>query len=141
MAELPPLSGRDDARIPLVEEQAVVGKRAVETGRVRVRTVVEQRTELVRDALTRENVEVTRVAVDRPVEAVPAIRTEGDTTIVPVVEEVLVVEKRLVLREEIHIRRQTAVEPVEQAVTLRATRAVVERSADRQDTPIPESKE
>lgn len=141
MAELSPDSGRDDTRIPLVEEQAIVGKRIVETGRVSVRTHVEERTEFVRDAITREDVEVTRVPVDRMVDDVPVVRTEGDTTIIPIVEEVLVVEKRIMLREEVHIRRRTSIEPVEQEVTLRATRAIVERDGDRQDSSIPKSKE
>jgi stress response protein YsnF len=42
----------------------------------------------------------------RMVETAPEIRTESDVTILPVVEEVLVVEKRLVLKEELHIRRR-----------------------------------
>ena len=53
----------------------------------------------------------------------------GDLTIVPVVEEVLVVEKRLVLKEELHIRRTSQTELVEVPVTLRKQRAVVERQA------------
>jgi len=40
--------------------------------------------------------------VDSPVE----VRTEGDTTIYPVLEEVMVVEKRLMLREEIHVTKR-----------------------------------
>jgi len=131
----------DELRIPVVEETVAIEKRRVETGRVRVRTVVEERSELVRDAITREDVEVTRVPVDRAVDVVPAVRTDGDTTIVPLVEEVLVVEKRLVLREEIHIRRRTSVEPVAEPVILRATRAVVEREANGQGAPNPQSEE
>ena len=48
-------------------------------------------------------------------------------TIIPVVEEVLVIEKRLVLKEELHIRRRIATETVEVPVTLRNQRAIVER--------------
>jgi stress response protein YsnF len=55
------------------------------------------------------------------------VRTEGDVTILPILEEVLVVEKRLVLKEELHIRRHLARENVEVPVTLRKERAVVER--------------
>jgi stress response protein YsnF len=55
------------------------------------------------------------------------VRTEGETTIIPVVEEVLVVEKRLVLKEEIHIRRLISKDDVEVPVTVRRQRAVVER--------------
>ena len=51
----------------------------------------------------------------------------------PVVEEVVVVEKRLVLKEEIHIRRTAQTEAVEVPVTLRKQRAVVERLGP--DTP------
>jgi stress response protein YsnF len=65
--------------------------------------------------------------VDRVVSEAPAVRTEGDVTIVPVLEEVLFVEKRLVLKEELHIRRTATTETVEVPVTLRRQRAVIER--------------
>jgi stress response protein YsnF len=61
------------------------------------------------------------------VETPPAVRTDGDVVIVPILEEVLVVEKRLVLKEELHIRRQVNHEDVEVPVTLRKQRAVIER--------------
>ena len=35
------------------------------------------------------------------------MREEGDVTIIPVLEEIVVVEKRLVLKEELHVRRVT----------------------------------
>ena len=47
----------------------------------------------------RETVEVTRVPVDKVVEIAPEIRTEGDVTIVPVLEQ------------ELHIRRRVKSEP------------------------------
>jgi uncharacterized protein (TIGR02271 family) len=113
--------------IPLVEEELVVGRKSVTTGRVRVST----RTDLVEESasldLQRDSVEVTRVTIDREIDEVPSVRTEGDVTIVPVVEEVLVVEKRLVLKEELHIRRQVINEQVDVPVTLRKQRAIVER--------------
>ena len=126
---------RGDARtvseevIPLVEETATIGKREVLTGRVRVQTVTDTVEELAHADVQRESVEVTRVPVDRMVETAPEIRTEGDVTILPVLEEVLVVEKRLVLKEELHIRRRVETETVEVPVTLRKQRAVVEREA------------
>ncbi len=122
--------------IPLVEETATVGKRQVVTRRVRVQTVTDTVEELAHADVQRETVEVTRVPIDRMVETAPEIRTEGDVTIVPVLEEVLVVEKRLVLKEELHIRRRVETETVEVPVTLRKQRAVVERIAP--DTPTTE---
>jgi uncharacterized protein (TIGR02271 family) len=122
--------------IPLVEETAMVGKRQVVTGRVRVQTVTDTVEELAHADVQRETVEVARVPVGRVVEAAPEIRTEGDVTIVPVLEEVLVVEKRLVLKEEVHIRRRVATETVEVPVTLRKQRTIVERIDP--DDPGPE---
>ncbi|MBA1159124.1 YsnF/AvaK domain-containing protein [Microvirga sp. Marseille-Q2068] len=115
--------------IPLVEETATISKRQVVPGRVRVRTITDTVEELAHADVQREDVEVTRVPIDRMVETAPEIRTEGDVTIVPVLEEVLVVEKRLVLKEELHIRRRVAAETVEVPVTLRKQRAIVEREA------------
>ncbi len=122
--------------IPLVEEELRVDKRTTTTGKVRVRTVVDTVEEVARADLEEERVEVTRVPVGREVQAAPAVRKEGDVTIVPVLEEVLVVETRLVLKEELHIRRHLARENVEVPVTLRKERAVVERlTADGQPLP------
>ena len=115
--------------LPLVEEIAVVGKRSVLTGRLRVHLVAGTAEEIAHAQVQRESVEVTRIPVDRIVETTPVIKTEGELTIVPVLEEVLVVEKRLVLKEELHIRRRVAAETVEVPVTLRKQRAIVERLA------------
>ena len=118
----------DAIAIPLVEERIEVAKRIVETGRVRVSTRVEEYEASVPDALTRERVEIERVPIGREIDAMPSERTEGDTRIIPVVEEVLVVVKRLRLVEEIRIRRVVEVERIDDRVTLRRTVADVERS-------------
>ena len=117
----------DEETIPLVEEKLSVAKRVVPTARVRISTVVDERQEWVREDLRREEATVERVPVGREVTEVPEVRQEGDVLIVPVVEEVLVVEKRLVLKEELHIRKTHSTERFEEPVVLRATRAVVER--------------
>ena len=122
--------------IPLVEETATVGKRQVVTGRMRVQTVTDTIEEFAHADVQRETVEVTRVPIDKVVETPPEIRTDGDVTIVPVLEEVLVVEKRLVLKEELHIRRRVEIETVEVPVTLRKQRAIIERTGPYD--PVPE---
>ena len=120
-------NNRDLDALPLAEEVATIAKRDIHTGSVRVRTETETFDDIVRSTLRSGTVEVTRVTVDREVAEAPKIRTEGDVTVIPVLEEILVVEKRLVLKEEIHIRRITRSEDVEAAVTLRRQRAVIER--------------
>ena len=125
-------AGDGAAVLPLVEEALRVGKRRVETGRVRVSVSTETEERLLRETLRGERAEVERVAVGRELaegEPAPVARREEDgTVVVPVLEEVLVVERRLVLREEIRLRLVPVEEAVEQPVTLRRQRAVVERS-------------
>jgi uncharacterized protein (TIGR02271 family) len=120
--------GREEvAAIPLVEERLSVAKRQVESGRLRVHVTVDERHENVVHELVRDAVEVERVPRNVPLAEMPTVRLEGTTTIVPVVEEVLVVEKRLMLVEEIHIRRRSETERREVPVTLRSERATVDR--------------
>jgi uncharacterized protein (TIGR02271 family) len=113
--------------IPVAQERLRVDKRVVETDRVRISTRVEPQPAWVREELAREDVQVEWVQVDREVSTPPQVRTEGDTLIVPLFEEVLVVEKRLVLRQELHVKRRTIVEPYEERVTLLRTHVDVQR--------------
>jgi stress response protein YsnF len=121
------MATEDELSLPIVEETLVVGKRSTVTGRVRVSTKTEMVETLAGLDLDTETVEVSHVPVNREVDAAPPVRTEGDVTIIPVMEEVLIVEKRLMLKEEIHIRRGVSQEHVEVPVTLRKQSAVVER--------------
>ncbi|SER36332.1 conserved domain-containing protein [Faunimonas pinastri] len=118
-----------DLVVPLLEEEAHVEAREVVSGKVRVETRVESFDDIASAVLHGEEVEVTRVAIDRVVTEAPSLRTEGDVTIVPILEEVLFVEKRLVLKEELHIRRVATREEVHVPVTLRRQTATVERTA------------
>ena len=114
--------------IPLLQEELSVAKRVVETARVRVSRVTHDHQQLVDELLNHERVEVERVPVDRPVEAMPSIRQEGEVTIIPVVEEVLKVERCLVLKEEVHIRRIKTTERHQEQVTLRKQEVLVSRT-------------
>jgi len=122
------------AVIPVVVEELEVATRIVETGRVQISKRVHEREEVVDLPLLREEVDIQRVAVNRVVEGPVTIRQEGDTTIIPVVEEVLVVEKRLMLKEELRITKRRVEEHRPQRVTLRTEDATVERLAP-QDRP------
>jgi stress response protein YsnF len=61
------------------------------------------------------------------VEGPVPVREEHGTTVLSVVEEVLVVEKRWMLREEIHIRKQRLETHQPQQITLRSEDVQVER--------------
>lgn len=124
---IPPERTVSEEAVPLYEETLSVGKRTVETGRLRITTVVREREETVEQDLASEAVEVLRVPVGRPVEAVPEPRYEGDVLIIPILEEELVVTKRLVLKEELHIRKQATRRTERVTETLRSEDAVVTR--------------
>lgn len=113
--------------IPIAQEEARVERHLVDTGRVTVRTRVEERESWVREELAREDVDVEVVDIGCEVDAPPPIRTEDGVLIIPLFEEVLVIEKRLFLRQEIHLKRRLTTETVEQPVKLRRTEADVRR--------------
>ena len=124
--ETPMIHDRETV-IPLFEEQLAVTRQMVPTARVQVSRVTHSHEEMVDESLSREKVEVERVAIGQPVETMPPVREEGDYLIIPVVEEVLKIERVLVLKEEVRIRRVQHTERYQERVTLRRQQAVVNR--------------
>ena len=116
-----------EAVLPLLAEEVAVTKQVVETGRVQVARVTREREQLIDEMLARETVEISRTQIGQHVEAMPAVREEEDTIVIPLVEEVLVVERRLFLKEEVRIRRVRTTERHQESVTLRHQEAVVTR--------------
>jgi uncharacterized protein (TIGR02271 family) len=116
-------------RIPVIRETVEVGKRTVETGRVRIvrRPVEESRS--VDMPWVRERVAIERVPVERIVDPdhPPEVREEGDVLVIPVLEEEIVLEKRLVLREELRVSRIREEAQVVEDVVLRRDEISIER--------------
>jgi len=123
-------TGGENLVVPVVHEVLDVQKRWVESGRVRIKKVVHEHEEVVDEPLLREEVEVERIAINRAVDGPVAVRHEGDVMIVPILEEVLVVEKRLMLKEELHIRRRRAEGSHPRRIVLRTEEATVEHVKD-----------
>ena len=119
---------QDTQVLPIYAEDLAVTKRLVETGRVRASRITRTREKVVEEQLTHQLVEVHRIPMNLAVSSVPPVRQEGDTTIISVVEEVAVVERRLVLKEEIHFRRVKKVESYVETVSLREQTVVVTRT-------------
>ena len=120
----------DETIVPTVEEMAVVRKERVATDTVRLRKRVREDEEVLDVPLRAEAIEVERVPVGRWLDAPAEVRREGDTTVYPVVEEVLVVETRLRLVEEVRVTRRRTTRRARERVALRREEVVVER-----DTP------
>ena len=127
----------EDLHIPLHEEEVSLSRREIKKANVQVALVTGTREQLIDEELTHVRVEIERVPIGRAIEVVPSISQEGDTTIIPVVEEIAVVERRLVLKEEVHIRRVTTKEQHQESVVLRQQEALVTREeADRHSNRI-----
>jgi len=116
----------DETVIPVVQEEAVIRTRKIDRGGVRIHKQVNEREEVVQQPLTRETVNVERVPIGQVVDIAPGVRQEGDTLIIPVLEEVLVVEKRLVLKEELWVTRRQVTETEEVRVQLREEEVTLE---------------
>ena len=114
----------DHIVVPVREEVLVPTTRPIELGEVLIHKRVETVPYETLVDVTRDDVVVERIALNQPVDAVPAPRQEGETLVIPVVEEVLVTEKRLMLREEIRVTRRQLTEQVPIRDTVR--REVVE---------------
>lgn len=113
--------------IPVLAEEVEITKQQVTKGRVQVSKQVHEREEVIDEPILQEEVQVKRVPVDRMVDTPPEIRYEGNTIIIPVLEEVLVVEKRLRLKEEVQITRVQKEVHAPQQVTVREETVDVKR--------------
>lgn len=122
----------EDMVIPVIREEAVVQTRQVERGGVRVHKLVNEREEVIEQPTLDEHVDIERIAIGRVVETAPQAREEGDTLIIPVLEEMLVVEKRLVLKEEIRITKRRTTEMEQARVVLREEQVEIERIDERE---------
>ena len=116
-----------DAKLDLLAEELVVGKKTIETGRLRVSKLTRTREAVIDEGLLRERADVETIPIGRQISEMPAVRLEGDTTIIPIVEEVLHTERRLFLKEEVRITRRRFTEQFQDQVTLRYQEAVISR--------------
>lgn len=121
-------SGQEETLlIPLLEEQLHVDKQLVETGKVLITKTVQEELQTVQIPLTSETIEIERIELNQYVEETPLTRQEGNTTIYPVLKEVLVVQKRLMLVEEIRVTRKQTQTQQTQSVSLRREDVRIER--------------
>jgi stress response protein YsnF len=106
-------------RLPVVEEALRIVKRRRVTGRVRVAVGTTETPEAVATVRRSRLVEIERVRIDQEVDAPPPVRQEGDMVVVPVLEERLVLVRRLVVTEEVRFRLRMEEEPVTLSAAVR----------------------
>jgi uncharacterized protein (TIGR02271 family) len=117
-----------DAVLPLYAESLSSDRRTVEGDTIRLTVQTHTREQVIDEKLAHTRVEIERIPIGRTIDAAPPVRTEGDTIIIPVIEEIVVVERRLMLKEEIILRRVHTAERHRESVILREQEAVIERT-------------
>ena len=122
-----PANDKDQVVVPLHAEEVSVAKRRVVTGQVKVGTITRESEQLVEELLEHEHVEVERTPIGKQVDKAPPVREEGDTLIIPILEEIVVVERRLLLKEEVRVRRTREKQPYQERVVVRKQEAVITR--------------
>jgi uncharacterized protein (TIGR02271 family) len=133
----------DELRMQRSEEELGTGVRKREAGSMNVRKSVRTEREQVRVPRRREEVDVERVPVGR--EVAEAEIGESEEFVVRVFEEEVVVSKRVVLKEEIRLRKRVVEEVEVVEVDLRKEEVEIDdrteyggRRDDRQEPLTPE---
>ena len=126
-------NGRMQMSFPVMEETLHVDKQRVDTGRgLRLHKTVTEHEHIIDQPLRRDELVVEHVPIGQVVAEgmTPSTRYEGETLVVPVLEEVLVVQKQVLLKEEVRITRREREVHEPQTVRLRSEHVSVERFGD-----------
>ncbi len=122
----------DRVHIPLAEEQLRVRRKRVPTRRVRLRTRTERTQHVIDEPRLSERFDIKRIKTNRVVDSPPQVRQEGRTTIIPLLKEVIIVTKQLVVAEELHITRHVQKSSNPKTVTLRSQRLEIDEGESTQ---------
>ena len=109
-----------------MQEQVNIDKKIVESGKVVIHKKVHKEDKDVEVPVSHEEVEIKKVTINKYVTEAPDVRYEGNTTIIPVIKEVAVIEKKLLLVEEIHVIKHVVEKTEEHIVPLRKEEIQVE---------------
>jgi uncharacterized protein (TIGR02271 family) len=114
--------------VPVVAEELAVETERVARGKVRIHKRVETKEEIVDAPVVSEQVVVEHVPVNKLVDDVPPEpRDEDGVLVIPLIEEVLVVERRLLVREEVRVSKRRTTTNNPQKVVLRREIVDIER--------------
>jgi uncharacterized protein (TIGR02271 family) len=102
--------------IPVIEEEIIIDKKLTRKGGIIIKKEVISEDASIDIPLLNEHIDIERIPVNKYLDSRPEIRHEGDTTIIPVLKEVI--EKRLLLVEEIRITKTVTSETTSEKITL-----------------------
>jgi uncharacterized protein (TIGR02271 family) len=119
--------------IPVIQEQLTVGKQVIDTAKVTIRKHVTEETTSVNMPLVQEGYRVERVPVNKVVDTVPEVRHEGDNIIIPVLREVVVVQKKYEIIEEVHVIKEKTTTQHQQDIALKKEEITIQRTPLQKD--------
>lgn len=122
------LKSGEGAVIPIVQEEAHIEKRMVERNRTRITKQVHTEEEVIDTPLRQERVQVEHVPIEQLIDSPATTRYDGDTLVIPVMEEVLMIEKKLLLKEEVRVTKYVGETDHRETVTLRREEVAVDRT-------------
>jgi stress response protein YsnF len=111
--------------IPVIEEQVVVGTKRVEKASILIEKKIKTEEVSVDVPLTGQSYDIQRIPKNDYLESIPEIWHEGDTTVIPVVKEVMV--KKILLTEEIRITKKIQVTEGTENVSLKKEEVTITR--------------
>ena len=117
--------------IPVIEEQVTFKVQSQETGKVRITKQVREEVVEVDEPVTYEKVDIERVPINEYVDTPPSVRYEEDVTIIPVLREVMV--KRILLVEELHVRKTKETSSEKRQFTLRKEEVQIQRDPKKEE--------
>jgi stress response protein YsnF len=124
--------------IPVIQEVVNAEVQQHVTGIVRLEKRVRQHEQAINQELISETIAIEHISINRYINEPAVMRQEGDVTIFPVMEEIVITKKQLVLREEIRITRSRTSLQYHEVVPLRAEEVrVIRSSPDSAEDPAP----
>jgi uncharacterized protein (TIGR02271 family) len=123
-------SNRRQIVIPVIQEQVKVDKQSVGTGKVQIRKTITEELADVNIPVIEESYKVEMIPVNKVVDTPPeAVRYEGDTMIIPVLREVVVVQKRYEIVEEVRLTKTKTETEFNQQVRLKKENISIDRTS------------
>ncbi len=120
-------SEKEEIIVPVIAEQLHVDAVPVLKGGVRVIKRIIGEEQLIEQELRRDHIDVKRLKVYRIVDGPQESVQSGNTTIIPIVEEIIRVERQWVVTEEIYITRTEESAVHQETIVLNREEATVER--------------
>ncbi|HIK54499.1 MAG TPA: DUF2382 domain-containing protein [Synechococcales cyanobacterium M55_K2018_004] len=112
-------------------------KRQIPRQTVRIHKRVETREEVVATPILHEKAVVEQIPINQYISGdIPTMREEEGVVIVPIVEEVTIAEKRLLLREEVRVVKQRTVQKSVQSISPRREIGETQRSSLEAGAPL-----